>query len=263
VRSAYSDYSFTYADRLDIGKVRRSNQDRTITCPEMGLFGVSDGMGGLRFGERTAELTASAVPDALAHCLKNAVPGMAAEDAAERLKNAIRMVSDVVFDAGNSRGSFDFGATLSCVLLVGGHAVFGNLGDSRGYVVRKEGGASRIDQVTTDHNLASELVSQGKITKEEAMGHISSMQLLRFIGMEPPAGPEAFVVGIRQGDRLLLCSDGLHGMLTDEEICEIVAGGRCAEDIAQSLTDAANAAGGNDNISAVVIEVSGEDAEGA
>jgi len=255
LKTDYFNYRFSYAELSDVGKRRKKNEDRNIICPEIGFFGVSDGMGGLRFGEETAQLVSSTMPEAVKQFLQESGGEISPVQAAEHLKQAIKMVSDNIFDTGNKSGRFDFGATLSCVLLVGDHAVFGNLGDSRGYVIRRSSKhGSR--QVTTDHNLASLLVKHGEITKEEAKDHYSSSQLMRFMGMEHPAEPDVFIVKLEKEDKILLCSDGLHGMLLDEEIYQIVLKDKSSEEIVRMLIDAANAAGGKDNISSILIKKS-------
>jgi serine/threonine protein phosphatase PrpC len=240
----------------DVGISRVTNQDRTIACPEIGFFGVTDGMGGHKFGEETAIRVASAMPKAVELFLNELGTDQSPQQAAGHLKHAIMTESKNIYQMGNNISKYDHGATLSCVLLIGDHAIFGNLGDSRGYVIRRKSESDGMQQMTTDHNLANELVESGKLSKEEAKNHFSSKQLIMYMGMDPPAVPETIIFKVEHEDRILLCSDGVYGMLSEEKIFEIFQRIPDSQDIVKELVDAANAAGGGDNISAVVVEIS-------
>ena len=262
------DFEFSAGSALDVGILRDSNQDRVISCPEIGFFAVSDGMGGLARGGETSEIIAEVMPGVVAEIareLKGAKGGKDAKDAKGATANPnrygnilgerVRIVSDNIFDAVNT-GYIGFGATLSCVWLVGNAAVYVNLGDSRGYLLPRYRWSVR--QVTDDHNVAGELVRLGEITKEEAQHHPASSRLTQFMGMPAPALPDVFVVPVTPGDRILVCSDGLHGMLNDREIRRGLRSSKWPNSVGKNLVDAANKAGGNDNISAVYIKIGAE-----
>jgi len=247
------DYEFDAASALDIGKKRKSNEDRVITCPELGFFAVSDGLGGLVHGGKTSEIIAEVMPE-IVDGIAEEFHGMKAEPGqyGAALTDRVRLVSDNIFDTVN-KPNIDFGATLSCVWLIGGAAVYVNLGDSRGYLLPRYG--RTLKQVTFDHNLAGELIMLGEYTKEEMRGHPASSRLTQFMGMPAPARPDLFIEAVKPGERILLCSDGLCGMLPDHEILGLMRAGRQPESAAGMLIESANRAGGYDNISVVCITV--------
>jgi serine/threonine protein phosphatase PrpC len=163
------------------------------------------------------------------------------------------MLSDAIYSIGNEGHSATYGATLSGVWLTGRHAIFVNLGDSRGYLLPKY--KKKIRQITTDHNVAALMVQHGEITKEEARCHPSSATLTRFAGMNAPATPDVFIREIQPGDKILLCSDGLHGMIDDAFFPSILRSSRNPDRVCKRLIDKANANGGRDNISVVYIKI--------
>ncbi len=243
---------YKYAGLVDIGSIRFYNQDEVILAPEQGLFAVSDGMGGLERGGESSQYVKQAFPLVAETCiplLSTASP----EDAAGVLRESLQMISDGLYRQGNSEGRFRYGATLAGVLLHGDKAVFVCLGDSRGYVLPKY--KKNLVQVTNDMNMAGYLVRKGEMTKEEAKDSPFSSQLTAFVGMPAPATPETFVVDVKPGDRILLCSDGLHGMVPEREIAQLMRSCSNPDRICQKLIDKANEYGGRDNISVVYIHI--------
>lgn len=247
-------YRYRYASLVDIGKRRSSNQDAVIYCPEYGFFAVSDGMGGLADGGKTSDMIRQVMPGLIADAAKELNSNPTPEHAAKLLIQQVAMISDSIFETGNRDGHFSFGATISGCWLIKDKAVFVNLGDSRGYYLPRY--KKTIQQVTKDHNIAGILVERGELTKDEAKHHPASSQLTRFVGMESPALLETFIVDIQPGDRLLLCSDGLHGMVGDDELRRLVRASRSPDSICRRLVNEANTNGGRDNISAVYIKIS-------
>jgi len=248
-------YGFRAAALVDIGKSRTSNQDEVILCPESGFYAVSDGMGGLMNGGKTSQLIKQILPEMMRGASTDLMKEPSPEYAAELLKQQIRQISDIIYDTGNKGHRFTFGATLSGVWLEGNHAVFVNLGDSRGYLLGRY--KRNIEQITTDHNVAALLVERGEITKEEAHNHPSSSSLIRFAGMDAPATPEVFIREVNPGDRILLCSDGLHGMVSESVLPSIMRSVASPIHVCERLIEKANANGGRDNISAVYIKIVG------
>ena len=245
--------SFLYASGVDIGAKRASNQDEVVCCPEYGFFAVSDGMGGLYGGGETSAMIAKALPGLIGEAYEKLEKDICPERAAELLNEQASMISDNIYEKMNSGGNFTYGATLCGVWLTGGHAVFVNIGDSRGYWLGDY--EKHIRQITNDHNVAAELVASGELSREEARHHSSSAMLTRFVGMNSPALPDTFIQECRAGDRILLCSDGLHGMVDDEHLTLLLRGSKNPDNVVNCLIDEANRAGGNDNISAVYIKI--------
>jgi len=143
------------------------------------------------------------------------------------------------------------GATVALALLAGRHAHIAHLGDSRAYLFRR----GRLQQLTADHTVTAALLHLGEIEEKDALGHPARHRLTRYVGMEGEALPDLRVVELRVGDRLLLCSDGLTGMVPDRHIAQVLRRQRTPEEACEALVAAANAAGGRDNVSAIVIDI--------
>ena len=248
-------FSYEYAGLSDIGQKRKNNEDRLILYPERNFFAVSDGMGGLRFGETAAIYVSESMPGMIDLCAKECAGKPEPETAAEQMRTAVRMLSDALYRKGNTPRRFDYGATLAGVWLYGDKAVFVDLGDSRGYLFPAS--TEALVQVTQDMNIGGMLVRLGKMTPEEVRNSPAGSRLTAFVGMEEPATPETFIETVNPGDAILLCSDGLFGATPDSEIIGILQSGKTPEEICKALIDAANSHGGRDNISAVYIRIGG------
>lgn len=243
-------YGFSFAGQKDIGRSRNTNQDEIILCPDMGVFAVSDGMGGLQQGAKAAVYVQEAIPTMMPFARKDA---QTTEEAGAAFAETVRMVSDRLFNTANTEAHIGFGATFCGVWLFQNKAIFANLGDSRGYLLPKY--KKTISQVTEDHNIAAIMVKNGELSKADAAGHPASSRLTRFIGMPPPALPDYFICDIEPGDRILLCSDGLYGMVRDRELARILRSSKSPQTVCERLIRQANENGGNDNISAVYIKI--------
>jgi serine/threonine protein phosphatase PrpC len=252
VRTDLFDFSFSAGSALDIGRRRRSNMDKIICCPDLGFFAVADGMGGLANGGRAAEMLTELVPGFVI-TLAGEFRGKTPEEIGPALKERVRLISDHIFHSSNTENDISFGSTLSCVWLAGKSAIFVNLGDSRGFLLPRDAPALR--QITEDHNLAGELVRAGELSSEEAKNHPTSSRLIQFMGMPPPACPDCFIEPVSPGDGVLVCSDGLYGMVDDPVLTERMRGGGSPDEICRGMVDAANEAGGRDNISVVYIKI--------
>lgn len=243
-------YGFCYAGQKDTGRRRSANQDEIILCPDIGVFAVSDGMGGLREGAKASEYVRESVPVMMRFAQKEAGTP---EEAGKSFAKTIRMISDGLFNTANTEAYIGFGATFCGVWLYRNKAIFVNLGDSRGYLLPKY--KKKLSQVTEDHNIAAILVKNGELAKSDAKSHPSSSQLTRFVGMGAPALPDYFICDVAPGDRILLCSDGLYGMADDYMIARLMRSSKSPRTICTRLVDQANQNGGDDNISAVYIKI--------
>ncbi len=254
MRNDVFDYSYRAAGLTDIGQRRRSNQDEVILAPEIGFFGVSDGMGGLTNGAAAAAYVKKSMPLLLESGVKDwASQDLDPDRVSEKLAEAVRLCSDHLFMRGNTDRFYSFGATLAGVQLYRECAVFVCLGDSRGYVLRKY--RKMPEQITEDMNIAGVLVRAGEMTKEEALDRPESSRLTAFVGMTAPASPAVYVTKIRPGDRILLCSDGLYSMVPEREIVRIMRSSRSPMRICQRLINKANENGGRDNISVAYVKI--------
>jgi len=239
---------------LDRGKKRESNQDNLFAEEGNSFFVVSDGVGSSLKGLETSEMVVDKLPKAVAGKLAE---GATIDDLPAILLNEVVALSNYIFELNPNKKDLEYGATVVCALVAGNKAIVAHLGDSRCYLVRN----GKLEKKTNDHNMAGLLVKYGELTEDEAWGHPSCNNLLRFVGMKPRCEPEAAVIDILAGDMLILCSDGVHGMLKDKEIESVIAKNNSFETIAQDITNASNEAGGKDNISIIVIkfsEVGGE-----
>ena len=239
---------FVGAAATDRGRVREQNEDSTAPLgsgTETGPFlaGVADGMGGAVAGEvasRTAIDTAFAVGG----------------DPVVRVQAANLAVLDAIREQPRLRG---MGTTLTLAdFRPDGVADIAHVGDSRAY--RYRDGVLR--QLTDDHSYVAEMVASGRLDPDDVDTHPYRNVVTRVIGIDPDLEVDRIELELRPGDRLLLCSDGLTTMLEDDRIAEILGGEEPPEDVARALVSAANAAGGLDNVSVVVVDVAAGDAEG-
>jgi len=233
-----------------IGKVRDENEDTFLMDPELGLFVVSDGMGGHRGGEIASKIVTEDLPVMIEVGLDKLKVG--SPSAIRSLfKKAIREQNRQLNLEGTSETGFkDMGATLVVALLRKGRAYIANLGDSRIYRFRNR----RLVQLTKDHSVVSELLDRGKIKPEEAENHEAQGEITHYVGMEDKARPHIRSFQLKKGDRLLLCTDGLTDSMDNKAIAAILANQQQCKEACQALVDAANAAGGHDNITVVIAD---------
>lgn len=231
---------FRWATRTDVGRLRDHNEDAVWPTgigdwEEVALVGVADGMGGHAGGE-----VASAV------ALETAIA--AGGDPAMRIRAANLAVLDAARERPRLAG---MGTTLILAEFgPGGEAHFGHVGDSRAYRFR----AGDLSQVSTDHSYVAEMIAAGKMTADEAETHPYRSVLTRAVGLDKEVEVDTFTVDLEPGDLILLCSDGLTTMLSDAEVGAILhSGGDPVETVAK-LVDAANSAGGVDNITVALVE---------
>ena len=229
----------------DVGKMRASNQDALLESADLGLYGVADGMGGHNGGE-----TASAgARDGLLAFLKDKTPSL------DALREGITAVNLQLFRQQETDESLSgMGTTLSVIWLSDHFVYLGHVGDSRIY--RMRGG--KLQQMTDDHSLVGELVRAGYLTPEQAETHPNRNVITRAVGTEEEIEVDLAVEERRKGDLWLICSDGLHGMVSDAQM-ENALCVHTPEKAGDVLMDMALKAGGRDNISLVILQ----DGEGA
>lgn len=238
---------WTSAAMTHPGMRRKENQDALVYSPDHMLFSLADGMGGVAYGKKTAMIV-STMMTALARRLQP-WEGTSAELAGE-LGRSISSISDNIQALGNPVGMRpSFGATLTGFMLHGDDAVVFNVGDSRVY--RLAGG--RLEAMTVDHSVAQILVESGEMTPEEARLYPGRSTVTRFMGMHPTVLTDVRVVPVQPGDTWLVCSDGLHSMVSDSGIQAILERPDPLEALCEALIAAANSGGGEDNISLVLL----------
>jgi PPM family protein phosphatase len=228
----------------DVGRVRDGNEDDFLVDARTSLVAVADGMGGHRGGEVASATALEALRAAVA--------------SGEPIRDAIAVANDAVLEKSVSDQQLHgMGTTVTAGTLArGGTLLVGHVGDSRAYLVRD----GQMSQITNDHSLVEEMVRGGELTPEQAEVHPQRSIITRALGIDPEIDVDVYPVELRDGDRVLLCSDGLTTMVRQYEIAGILSREHDPERAAQVLVDAANAAGGEDNVTALVVEVVEDDA---
>ncbi|HKE15454.1 MAG TPA: protein phosphatase 2C domain-containing protein [Kofleriaceae bacterium] len=242
----------------DVGVIRDHNEDSAYADPDGDFFIVADGMGGHAAGEVASKMAVEAVTEALEGArdeIGNFARGptdQGRRSLVSALENAVRQAHQSVFQRGAAETDKQgMGTTLDVVLIAGSEAFVAHVGDSRTYLVRDH----RAAQITTDHTVAEVLVIEGKLSIEEAQISPLRTILVNAIGVAPDVGVEMAHVRLRPGDRLLLCSDGLHDYFPlEQEVSDYVSDNDPDEAIFKMVTVAKNR-GGHDNITGIVLEV--------
>jgi protein phosphatase len=231
----------------DVGRVRGHNEDAYLVDDQLGLVAVADGMGGHQAGEVASATALEAL--------------RAAVTSGEGIRDAVTAANEAVYDKSTTderlRG---MGTTLTAATLAtGGTLLVGHVGDSRAYLLHD----AKLQRLTTDHSLVEELIQAGEITPEEAQADPRRSMITRALGIEPDVDVDLYPTQLSGGDRLLFCSDGLTGMVSEVEIGTILAEEHDAGAAARRLVAAANTAGGIDNITVLVVDVVDDDAPAA
>jgi PPM family protein phosphatase len=237
------------AARTSTGRIRSSNEDAYGYRPERGIYVVCDGMGGAAGGEVASRMAVDTVLERM-----SVEDGTAPEG--ERLHEAIAEANRVVLErAEHEPGLYGMGTTLVALLLGADAgtrpALIAHAGDSRCYLFRR----GKLQKITHDHSLVDEQMRLGTMTQEEAERSPFRSVITRAIGTQTSVTEDVVAIEVEKGDVFLLCSDGLTREVDEEGIGRILGAGSDLERAAQSLVDAANEAGGRDNVTALVVQV--------
>lgn len=261
--------------RTDVGRQRSLNEDNLLSMDiasalsstgadigrasvAAGLFCVADGMGGHEAGEVASHLAIQAITQQATSEALHAATGAGEEqgelqfNAHQWLATTVATANQAVYEQRKIAGT-DMGTTLVIALVIGNTATIANVGDSRAYLIDKD----KIIQVTTDHSLVERLVATGQITPEEAINHPQKNVIYRVIGDKPQVKADLFEQQMAPDQALLLCSDGLSGMVPDEQIWRIWRTSTSPQDACDRLVEAANQAGGEDNVTTVIVQMKG------
>ena len=243
--------------QTDTGKKREANQDclgaKELACG-MTILAVCDGMGGAAGGEIASGMTLDIF---LAACERDLAPNMADGQIRSVLSAAVHEANSAVYKLGKEHGELEgMGTTLVATLIIDGRDEFFliNVGDSRAYSVV----GNKIEQLSFDHSYIQFLIAKGDITPEEAKTHPDRHVITRAVGVDESTKPDIDIIDIERNSlpyRLLLCSDGLSGMVEDEDILKYVNGSPSPEEAVKALISAANDAGGEDNVTVLVAEL--------
>lgn len=227
----------------DVGKVRGHNEDAYLVDDQLGLVAVADGMGGHQAGEVASATALEAL--------------RAAVTSGDGIREAVTAANEAVYEKSTTderlRG---MGTTLTAATLAtGATLLLGHVGDSRAYLLHD----GQLQRLTTDHSLVEELIQAGEITAEEAVSDPRRSMITRALGIEPDVDVDLYPTPLTSADRLLFCSDGLTGMVSEDEIHTTLTGEPDPSAAARRLVEAANRGGGIDNITVLVVDVVDDD----
>jgi PPM family protein phosphatase len=234
-------------EHSDQGRIRTSNEDSRVANLQKKIFLVADGMGGHAAGEVASHIAASTVEE----ILSNAEPDSNSE---ELLHLAVQNANTRVYDAQVHQIEYrGMGSTLTLLLIRENRFYLAHVGDSRLYLLRE----GNLAQLTRDHSIVWQLFEDHLITKEDLSQHPRKNLITRSIGTHPQVEVDIQTDEIHEGDVFLICSDGLTDVLSDQEIQTLLsARGKSPQEICEMLVNAANAGGGPDNITVVVVRIS-------
>ena len=244
--------------KSDVGHKRQGNEDSFCLAPEIGLFVVADGMGGHAAGEVASRLAVETIQEWATKYLSGmdafivGKPVASCSREANFLLSSIRLANRIIYEAAKGRLEYvGMGTTVVSVLAVNDHVALAHVGDSRIYRIR----SGEIVQLSRDHSLVQQQVDHGIISAEQAQGSQYKHLITRALGLKETVEVDLTEQPVLLGDFLLLCSDGLSDLLEDEEMSTIVR--EHADDLekaCQALVDRANYRGGDDNITALLIQ---------
>lgn len=241
------------AGLTDIGMKRKSNQDSIYLSREHNLFVVADGMGGHNGGDIASSIAVKVVPEAFYQLFDATKPAI------KPLQQAINAANKAIYQKGQTEPLLEGMGTTIVSLFFSGHSVYvGNVGDSRAYLVNQK----KIYQLSKDHSFVQEKLSLGVYTRQEAALDPHKNVLSRTVGYEPFVESDVFTYKVSRNDLLFICSDGLHGKVSDEDMLYIInstipdpstATQQQLDLVTRNLVKQANDNGGNDNISVIVV----------
>ena len=239
------------AGNTDVGVVRSGNEDSFLLDCSRGLFIVADGMGGHAAGEVASEMAVRIISTELGN-----LRGLSDGEAAGRMRSAIRKANAEIFERTlaehDKRG---MGTTATVMVLFSRRYLIGQVGDSRAYLLRE----GDFLQLTKDHSYVQEQVDAGLLTPEQARTHPYSNVITRCVGANEDVAPDVYFGNLEKGDQVLLASDGLTGMLEDQQIAGIMNEEENPEVAVTKMITDANRRGGLDNITAIVVRVDSTD----
>ena len=236
--------------KTDIGKSREMNQDYYYVSDEkdeIKLYILADGMGGYNGGEIASKLAVESVKNYINHNYHSIEYDK--DGILNLMKEAIEYANMMVYEKSKEDETLnEMGTTLDVLLIYKEKLYIGHVGDSRIYGIRK----NNIRRITVDHSYVEKLIKDGSITREEAKTHPKRNMLIKAIGSNTFVVPDLMEKVFLKDDTILMCSDGLNNMLSEEEIMKIVK--EEGKDVAEKLVEKANEAGGTDNITVIVLK---------
>ena len=233
---------YPYSAQTDLGLSRQINEDSILALPP--LFIVADGMGGHRAGELASSIAVDTIQEFAPHRAET-----------NALSRALRRANKAIIDAvAGGAGHKGMGTTCTALMLKDGQCAIAHVGDSRAYLLRD----GRLSQITHDHSVVGAMIRSGHLSVAEARVHPQRNVITRALGSDRDVVVDTHLIPVLPQDRLLVCSDGLTSMIEDAYIDTILTSYPDPRAATQALIDAANNAGGKDNISCIVIDITRE-----
>ena len=242
---------YEFFARTDCGRVRPNNEDAVSVDAEANIAVLADGMGGYSAGEVASSMAASLIRTEMGRWLAQTQQPLPSHDVRRALEMCVENANQAIYGAALANPEYTgMGTTLVVGVLNGERLVLGHVGDSRCYRLR----AGVLKQITRDHSWLQEQLDAGLITPQQAAVSTSRNLVTRALGVEPTVLVEINEFKMESNDLLLMCSDGLSEMLAQDEIAALVSTNETLEDKTERLIAAANANGGRDNISVLLVQ---------
>jgi protein phosphatase len=239
---------------VDPGRARSNNEDSVATDDSVALAVLADGMGGYNAGEVASSMATSFINSELGRWLREASSQASDAEVRRAMDICVDNANRAIFTAANANPQYaGMGTTLVVAVFRDDRVLLGHVGDSRCYRLR----GGRLQQITRDHSLLQEQIDAGLITPEQAAFSANKNLVTRAVGVEDSVQLETRQHDVQPGDIFMLCSDGLSDMLDDDSIAQVLLGQESLESGTRALIDAANDAGGKDNISVILVRASG------
>jgi PPM family protein phosphatase len=246
--------TFEFFEALDTGRARTNNEDSVSIDEGVSLAVLADGMGGYNAGEVASSMATSFIRAELGRWLREASTSATDTEVRRAMDICVDNANRAIFNAANSNPQYaGMGTTLVVAVFRELRLLVGHVGDSRAY--RMRGG--RLQQITRDHSLLQEQVDAGLITPEQAAFSANKNLVTRAVGVEDTVLLETHLHEVQPGDMFLMCSDGLSDMLDDASIAQVLQMHESLAAAGNALVEAANDAGGKDNISLVLVRAAG------
>jgi protein phosphatase len=239
---------------VDVGRSRSNNEDSVATDDSVALAVLADGMGGYNAGEVASNTATSFIRTELGRWLREASSEASDAEVRRAMDICVDNANRAIFNSANANPQYaGMGTTLVLAVFREDRILLGHVGDSRCYRLR----AGRLQQITRDHSLLQEQIDAGLITPEQAAFSANKNLVTRAVGVEDNVQLETHQHELQGGDVYLMCSDGLSDMLEDDTIAQLLIANESLETAVRALIDAANDAGGRDNIAVVLMRVTG------
>lgn len=237
--------------KTDIGKVRSMNQDSFLVSEKedgLKIYILADGMGGYKGGEIASKVAITAVYKFITEKFEEIPKDK--DSILDLLEDAIDFANAAIYEESEQDEELqDMGTTLEVLLIYKNKVYIGHIGDSRIYRIRK----NTMKKITTDHSYVEKLIQDGEITREESYHHPKKNLLIKALGTDEEVEPDLIYTVFSKNDMLIICSDGLTNMISEDEIFKIVRETN-PENVTEVLVEEANEAGGLDNITVIFID---------